>query len=58
MKIEKLNEKCCKCKRIKATGLIRGKAVCSKCFNIINKDNYMRIRSGSPIPSNLTIMFP
>ncbi|MEK6885705.1 MAG: hypothetical protein AABX17_01950 [Nanoarchaeota archaeon] len=57
MKIKELKEKCCCCKRINATGLIRGKAVCAKCFNILNRDNYMRIRSGASIPSNLTVMF-
>ena len=56
MKIQELKEKCCNCKRIKATSLIRGKAVCGKCFNILNRDNYMRIRLGSSIPTNLAVM--
>jgi len=58
MKITELKEKCGNCKIIKATSLIRGKAVCGKCFNILNRDNYMRIRLGNSIPSNLTVMFP
>jgi len=58
MKLTKLKEKCGNCKRIKATSLIRGKAVCSKCFYILNRDNYLRIRLGSSIPSNLAVMTP
>lgn len=56
MKLTELKEKCCKCKRIKATGLIRGKAVCSKCFDILNRDNYQRIRMGGSIPTNLSVL--
>ena len=57
MKIQELKEKCGSCKRIKAIGIIRGKAVCGRCFNILNRDNYLRIKSGNSIPSNLSIMF-
>lgn len=57
MKLTELKTKCDNCKRIKATSIIRGKAVCGKCFNILNRDNYLRIKSGKPIPSNLVVMF-
>jgi len=56
MKIKELKGKCSNCKGLKATSLIRGKPVCAKCFYILNRDNYMRIRLGSTIPSSLAIM--
>jgi hypothetical protein len=56
MKIIELKGKCSNCKKMKATCLIRGKAVCSKCFCILNRDNYKRIRFGNSIPSNLAVM--
>ena len=56
MKLKELKGKCNCCKRLKSTSLIRGKAVCSKCFDMLNRDNYIRIRTGSSIPTNLTVL--
>ncbi|MFA5174346.1 MAG: hypothetical protein WC438_04155 [Candidatus Pacearchaeota archaeon] len=47
--------KCQRCKKRKATGIIRQKAVCNDCYDLINKDNYFRIKEGKSIPKDFSI---
>jgi hypothetical protein len=57
MKIKSIKGKKCKrCKSSRAEGFIRGKAVCDKCFDILNKDNYKRMGLGINIPTNLKLL--
>jgi len=57
MKLKSLKGKKCKrCKIYKAEGLIRGKEVCNKCFDILNKDNYKRMGLKIDIPTNLKLL--
>ena len=43
-----------RCKN-KASAIIRTKDVCDSCFNVLKKDNQIRIRNGINIPKTLTI---
>jgi len=56
VKIKELKGKCEMCHKVKATGLIRGRQVCAKCFDILNRDNYKRVEVGKPIPSKFDLI--
>jgi len=56
VKIKEMKGKCEMCKRIKATSLIRGKQVCAKCFDTLNRDNYKRMDLGILIPTNFQLI--
>jgi len=48
--------KCTRCNRRKSAGIIRKKDVCNSCYEIINKDNYFRIKAGKPIPKDFAMI--
>jgi len=52
-----IKNKCKRCKKQKATGIIRQSKVCNNCYDIINKDNYFRIKEGKNIPTKDFTMF-
>ena len=47
--------KCERCKRKKAIGIIRKKEVCTNCYDVINRDNYHRIKQGKIIPKDFSL---
>ena len=49
------HKKCKRCNRRNATGIIRQKDVCNNCYDIINKDNYFRIKLGKQIPKDFSM---
>jgi len=49
------HKKCQRCNKRKATGIIRQKEVCNSCYDIINKDNYFRIKEGKSIPKDFSM---
>jgi len=47
--------KCERCRKHKASGIIRQKEVCNSCYDLINKDNYHRIQQGKKIPKDFSL---
>ena len=58
VKIQGLKGKCDMCHKTKANCIIRGKQVCPRCFDEINRDNYKRIEQGLTIPRNFEMLIP
>ena len=56
VKIKDMKGKCDMCHKVKANSIIRGKQVCPKCFDVLNRDNYKRMDLGMAIPRDLQVI--
>ena len=48
--------KCQRCNKRKAIGIIRQKQVCHDCYDLINRDNYHRIKHSKRIPKDFSLI--